>query len=244
MSDEKENIHKGHRQKMKERYYSVGLDSMPDHNIIEMLLFFGIPYRDTNETAHLLMDKFGSFSGVLRASVNELKSVKGMTDNAACLLSMVLPVYKRYWDDLTSKKPQLYSAKQIADFIRPRFIDSSNERVYALCFDGNHRLIGTKMLNEGDVSSAYFDLRALAGSVLETKAENVVLVHNHPTNIALPSADDVETTQSVCDFLKYMKVRLCDHIIVTDTDFCSMAGTPKFAGIFYGANSKDFSVNN
>ncbi|MGN0467242.1 MAG: RadC family protein [Acutalibacteraceae bacterium] len=244
MSDKNDNMHKGHRQKVKERYYASGMDSMPDHNILEMLLFFAIPLKDTNETAHLLMEKFGSFSGVLKADIADLKSVKGMTENAACLISMLLPIYKRYNEDLVSKKPELKSAEEIVSFIRPKFVDSSNERVYALCFDNCHKLICAKMLNEGDISSAYFDLRQLASTVLETKTKNVVIVHNHPTNIALPSTDDVKATQHVYDFLKYMKVNLNDHIIVTEKSFCSMANTPRYAYIFYGLKAEDFDKDN
>ena len=78
-TENKTNIHKGHREKVKNRYYESGLNSMPDHNILELLLFFGIPQKDTNPIAHELMNKFGSFSGVLEASKADLQSVKGMT---------------------------------------------------------------------------------------------------------------------------------------------------------------------
>ena len=100
------NIHKGHREKVKQRYYEAGLNSMPDHNILEMLLFFGIPYKDTNEMAHELIARFGSFSGVLEADVKDLVTVKGMTENAAFLITMILPLYKRYMEDISSRKPE------------------------------------------------------------------------------------------------------------------------------------------
>ena len=89
---EKSNIHNGHRKKVKERYYANGLKGMPPHNILEMLLFFGIPYKDTNPIAHDLIDRFGSLSAVLEAKHSDLLSVKGMTENAACLITMILPL--------------------------------------------------------------------------------------------------------------------------------------------------------
>ena len=96
---EKSNIHNGHRKKVKERYYANGLKGMPPHNILEMLLFFGIPYKDTNPIAHDLIDRFGSLSAVLEAKHSDLLSVKGMTENAACLITMILPLYKRYYQE-------------------------------------------------------------------------------------------------------------------------------------------------
>lgn len=209
---------------------------MPDHNVLEMLLFFGIPYKDTNEIAHSLMEKFGSFSGVLKADRTDLKNVKGMTENAACLISMLLPVFKRYTDDLMKEKPTLETTEQIVSFMRPRFIDTANERVYLLCFDCNHALISVRFIDEGDVASANINLRSIASAVIETKAAGAVLVHNHPNAVALPSQADISATKKAYDFLSMMKVRLLDHIIISQTGHCSMVSVPKFAHIFYGLN--------
>ncbi len=229
------NIHKGHREKIKQRYYEVGLGSMPDHNILEMLLFFGIPQRDTNPIAHELIDRFGSFSGVLEASVTELKSVKGMTESAACLLTMFLPVYKRYVSDLRKKKLQFKDAKEIADYLRPLYLDTNNERIYALCFDLQDRLIACRVVSDGDIDSSVFDPRKLATIVLEVKAKKVMLSHNHPNGTLTPSEGDSKITQYAFDLLRLLKVQLTDHIIVTDTSYFSMIKSPSHIHLFYGA---------
>lgn len=232
----KKNVHEGHRQKVRDRYYKGGLDCMPDHNVLEMLLFFGIPYKDTNEIAHRLIEKFGSFSGVLKADRADLRNVKGMTENAACLISMLLPVFKRYNDDLMKEKPTLETTEDIVRFIRPRFMDTTNEKVYLICFDSNHALISVRFIDEGDIASANINLRAIASAVIETKAASAVLVHNHPNAIALPSQADIDATKQAYDFLSMLRVRLLDHIIISQTGHCSMVSVPKFAHIFYGMN--------
>lgn len=231
--EESKNPHKGHRQKVRQSYYENGLRGMPDHNVLEMLLFFGIPYKDTNEIAHRLMDKFGSFSGVLHADVSALMSVKGMTENAACLLNVLLPVFARYSEDINSKKPQLTETKEIVRFISPKFVGALNERVYILCFDKNHTFINSRLVNEGDSASVFVNFRTIASAVLETKATSAVLVHNHPNTIALPSPNDLAATSQVYDFLKTMNVALYDHIIIAGNKFCSMAQTPRFSHIFF-----------
>lgn len=234
-SDKSKNIHKGHREKVKQRYYEVGLASMPDHNILEMLLFFGIPQKDTNPIAHELMDRFGSFSGVLEASVTELKAVKGMTDSAACLLTMFLPVYKRYVSDLRKKKLQFKNAKEIADYLRPLYLDTNNERIYALCFDLQDRLIACRVVSDGDIDSSVLDARKLATIALEVKAKKVILSHNHPNGTLTPSEGDSKVTQYSYDLLRLLKVQLVDHIIVTDASYFSMAKSPSHVHLFYGA---------
>ncbi len=230
------NIHKGHREKVKQRYIESGLGSMPDHNILELLLFFGIPQKDTNPLAHELMDRFGSFSGVLEASVTELKSVKGMTDSAACLLTLFLPVYKRYVSDLRKKKLQFKNPKEIADYLRPLYLDTNNERIYALCFDLQDRLIACRVVNDGDIDSSTFDIRKLATIVLEVRAKKVILSHNHPNGTLVPSDGDVKVTKSAFDLLDMLKVQLLDHIIVTDSSYFSMVKSPSHIHLFYGAD--------
>lgn len=232
MSENKENIHKGHRQKLKNQFYEAGLDHMPDHVVLEMLLFFGIPYKDTNPIAHELINSFGSFAGVLRADLDDLKNIKGMTENAACLIKMMLPVFNRYSESLASKTPKLQSPKEIVDYIRQKFNGTYNEIVYALCFDSEHDLISVREIGSGDVSQAFISFRRIAQVALETKTRDIVLVHNHPYSIALPSAEDVETTKRVHDFLLQLKVKLSDHIIIAEQGFCSMASIAKYKYIF------------
>lgn len=234
MAEQENNIHKGHRQKVKKRYIEAGFEGMADHNVLELLLFFGIPYKDTNPIAHELMETFGNFSGVLKASISELKSVKGMTENAACLLNMILPVYARYYADTVAERPTLMTTQEIVDYMRPKFLDTSNERAYVMCFDHNHYLIAVRKLSDGDIYSTLFDMRKLAAAVLETKATGVVLVHNHPNGISLPSSDDVTQTKNAYEFLQSLKVSLMDHIIISREGHCSMISLPKFAHLFYG----------
>lgn len=228
------NIHKGHREKVKQRYYESGLSSMPDHNVLEMLLFFGIPQRDTNPLAHELISTFGSFSGVLEASYKDLRSVKGMTESAACLLSMILPTYKRYIGDVHKKKKKFDSAKQMADFLRPLYLDTPNERIYAMCFDLHDNFIACRVVSDGDIDSSYLDNRQLASIVLEVKAKKVVLSHNHPNGTLRPSKGDCDVTESAREMLKYLKVQLMDHIIITDESYFSMLKSPHHVHLIYG----------
>ncbi len=228
------NIHKGHRQKLKNRVLAGGLAGEAPHTILELLLFYGIPRKDTNPIAHELLDRFGSLSGVLRAGVEELKSVQGMTENAALLLHLILPVYAAYEEDLRRMPTLPESAAQIVDFMWPKLIGSTTEKAYLLCIGGNGKLLGLRKICEGDLSSAAIDLRALAAAVLETKAQDAILVHNHPNGVAAPSLQDIDATKQIVSFLDQMKVRLVNHIILSENDYCSMADKKNFVHLFYG----------
>ncbi len=228
------NQHSGHRAKVRSRYLVSGLKGMPDHNVLELLLFFGIPYRDTNEIAHDLIDKFGSFSAVFEADPKDLMSVKGMTENAACLINLMLPVYKRYYKDVCSRKTTCLSTAEIADYVRKLMLDTTDERIYALLFDNRRMLIGYRVIGEGDIISCTSDFRKLAQAVLETKATGVMLAHNHPHGITVPSYEDIETTKEIYKLLRYFKVRLINHIIVNENSHFSMLESGQFSYIFSG----------
>jgi len=228
------NIHKGHRQKLKARVAENGLSGEAPHTILELLLFFGIPYKDTNPIGHALLERFGSLSGVLRANLEELKSVKGMTENAALLLHLILPVYEAYQNDLMNMPTLPETTEELVAILRPKVIGKTTEKVFLLCIGANGKLLCLRRIGEGDLSNAALDLRALASAVLETKAQDVILIHNHPIGVAAPSFQDVEATKQILSFLNEIGVRLLNHIILTEDDYCSMVDLPKFAHLFYG----------
>ncbi|MBQ5968618.1 MAG: hypothetical protein IJL52_00700 [Clostridia bacterium] len=223
--------HAGHRKSVRESYLAHGLLGEPDHCVLELLLFYGIPYRDTNPIAHALIDAFGSFSAVLEATPEQLQRIKGMTANAAVLLNLILPVFRRYEED-ARRRPRLETSTQVADYMRSRYRGVTVETLYALCFDETATLLSVRKVVEGDACSMPMDFRALAAAALETGATHVTLVHNHPGGIAAPSMEDARSTRSARTLLKALKINLDDHIIVAGEQFFSMANSARFASIF------------
>ena len=96
MADKPKHRHTGHRERMKAEFLARGLEGWPDHRVLELLLFYTIPQGDVNDLAHELVERFGSLAGVLDASVEELKKVKGVGDHTAVFLRMLPAVLGRY----------------------------------------------------------------------------------------------------------------------------------------------------
>ncbi len=241
MADGKVNIHKDHRKKVKDRFFECGFTGMPDHNILEAILFLGIPQKDTNPIAHELIDTFGSFAGVLEAKKSDLLKVKGMTESAAFAIMSYLPVNRRYIESLQKKKPVFETNDQLVEFLRPLFFEKSTiERVFVLCFDSKNRLIACRNICDGDISSALFDVRELTRVVLEVNAQRIIVAHSHPHGVALPSREDIATTKLIYEMMKFIKVHLDDHFIVTDTGYMSMAKSRHYTHIFHGLEAIDF----
>lgn len=238
MGEEKDvnkNAHKGHREKVRQRYYETGLQGMAPHNILEFLLFFGIPYRDTNPIAHDLINHFGSLSAVFEAKHTDLMKIKGMTNNAACLITMLLPLFRKYTEDVVGRRPKFSDINETVDFLKALYLDcNNNERVFILCFDASGYLITYRMINEGDLKSSNVDIRKLTSILLETNAASVIFSHNHPHGVASPSREDIEITKFLAPFLSQLKVKFDDHIIIGEKNHFSMAKSLRFAHIFYG----------
>ena len=216
-------IHDGHREKMRRRFLSGGLEQFADHEALELLLYYAIPRRDTNPIAHALMERYGSLSAVLAAPVEDLKKVEGVGESAAILLKLAPQLYRKAKMSDAEQETTLSSVERVGAYLLVRFAGEKNEVVYQLCLDRKGKLLVCKKLGEGGVTSADLDIRRLVENALLTGASAVVLAHNHPSGVALPSRDDYAATDRAKTALAVVGVALTDHIIVADGDFVSMA---------------------
>ena len=216
-------IHDGHREKMRRRFLNSGLESFADHEALELLLYYAIPRRDTNPIAHALMERYGSLSAVLSAPVEDLKKVEGIGESGAVLLRLVPQLYRKARLAEAEQETVLSSIVRVGAYLLDRFEGERHEVVYQLCLDRKGRLLACKRLGEGGVTSAELDIRRMMENAIFTNASAVVLAHNHPSGIALPSQEDYHTTDRAKAALETIGVQLLDHIIVADGDLVSMA---------------------
>ena len=215
-------VHDGHRQRKKEQFRTHGLDAFADHEVLELLLYYAIPRRDTNPVAHRLMERFGSLDGVFSATVEELEEVEGVGKNAATLLALWMPLYRRVRTKPTAKEVILNSTEQAGRYFMDLFFGMRREELYEACLDAKGKLLACCRIAEGGVDAVNISTRRLVENALKCGASAVILAHNHPSGIALPSPDDNTTTLAVWDALRAVGIPLIDHIIVADEDYVSL----------------------
>ena len=218
-------IHDGHRQRMKERFLAEGMDHFSDYQVLELLLFYAVPRKDTNPIAHALMDHFGTLSQVLEAPVEELEKVAGVGRNAAILMKLVTEVGRCYLVDRSNRNVILETISECGDYLKSFFFGRRNETVFILCLDAKCKVLACREVGEGSVNSANVPIRRIVEMALSANATSVVLAHNHPSGLAFPSEEDVITTRRVAAALSMVEIRLVDHIIVADDDFVSLVHT-------------------
>jgi len=216
-------VHDGHRERMKKRFAESGLTGFDSLNALEMLLFYALPRRDTNGIAHALFDRFGSLSGVLSADVEELKSVDGVGESAAILISLVTQLNKRYLEERTVRKDMVSDHRSAGEFFAAKFAYETREKVYALFLNSSNAMICCKEIASGVVNGAEISIRELVELGLKYKAVSVIVSHNHPGGIPEPSLEDEICTGKIKSALNLVGIKLLDHIIVADDRFLSFS---------------------
>lgn len=220
-----ENIHEGHRKRMKERFMKSGLEDFAPHNVLELLLFYSIPRGDTNPIAHRLIDTFGSLSGVFDATPEELMKVSGVGESTAILISMIPQMARKYLEDKADAVNVVGGCGDIGAYLLPKFIGRTNEALMMVSIDNKNKVISCSVVAEGTVDSAKVSRRKVMEEAMKVKATRVILAHNHPRGVAVPSAEDVAMTREIGRLFAQVGIELVDHIIIADDDYVSMAAS-------------------
>ena len=214
-------IHDGHRKLFKGEFLARP-DSFPDHKLLELLLFYANNRGDTNPVAHGLMDRFGSLAGVMDALPEELMKVPGVGEHAVVLLKAVKETGGRYLSSRSRMDEIVRGTGDIYEYLKDYFYGARNERIFLLCLDGKGKVLGTRKIGEGNVNAAEITTRGVVEAALSLNASQVVLAHNHPSGLALPSDEDKFTTQRLAKVLEAVNVELVDHVVFSDDDMVSL----------------------
>lgn len=214
--------HDGHRDRLRKKFLDHGLDVLSDHEVLELLLFYAVPRRDTDTLARALLKEFGSIRAVLDAKPSELKRIPGIGDNAAVLLQLMTPLARRYQLSRETRSIRLATTADCGKFMMPYFFGCNLEQIYLLCLDVQCRVITCRLLEEGSQCYVNLPIRRAAEIAMDSCAASVILAHNHPAGLALPSDQDLVTTLQLEQTLRSLDIILADHIIVAGNDFVSL----------------------
>ncbi len=218
----KENMHGGHRQRLKNRFLEEGLEHFNDHQVLELLLFYCIPRQDTNPIAHALLDRFGSLPQIMEAPPSELKKVEGMGESSATFLSLLNAFCRYYQISRKSSAKILNTLNECGRYLSAFLYGRRNETVYLLCLDAKGKVLCCKEVGEGSVNSAAVPIRRIVEMALSANATTAILAHNHPSGFAVPSTEDQLTTRQLAAALSAVDITLADHMIMADHEFISM----------------------
>ncbi|MDQ5983449.1 MAG: hypothetical protein RUMPE_00467 [Eubacteriales bacterium SKADARSKE-1] len=215
-------MHKGHRERLRKKFIKAP-ESLERHELLELLLFFSIPRKTTNHIAHKLLDKFGSFSAIFDAPINTLTSVEGIGLASAILIKNVAVMIRLYAEDKATPNNKIITKNQIGRLLMSKFTGRSEEHIALVLLDPKMRLLFCDIIAKGYFNKVEVNTREIIQLILNHHAKYVIVAHNHPSGLAFPTKNDIETTIFLKETLRRINVVLLDHFIFSDNDYVSLS---------------------
>lgn len=222
-------LHDGHRERVRKRFMENGLDGFFDHQVLELMLFYCIPRKDTNDMAHILLNKFGSFSAVLDAPFESLLDC-GISSNAAVFIKLIPSLCSRYYQDSYHQKDD--DSKSMEEFILPHFIGQNEEQLFLVLLDAKGKRVFSYVVSRGTKSEASVNIQKIVQLGVQHDASCAIVAHNHPNGVNLPSKNDIDMTLRLQRALRNVGIVLFDHYIITDMECHSIFHMKKYKHLF------------
>ncbi|MEC9470388.1 MAG: DNA repair protein RadC [Pseudomonadota bacterium] len=217
--------HKGHRQRLRERFRKTGEQGLADYELLEFLLFSALPRQDTKPIAKALLQRFGSFPAALAAPRERLKEIPGLSDISIDALQAVHASVIRFHKAGLEKRQVLDSWQKVMDYLQVSMGLAPVEQFRILFLDKKNALIADEVQQTGTVDHTPVYPREVIRRALELSATALILVHNHPSGDPTPSRADIQMTKKIVDIAGPLGIEVHDHIIVglrTNVSFRSL----------------------
>lgn len=232
------NPHEGHRSRLKNRFINEGLYSFSDHNMLELLLFYSIPRKDTNEIAHRLLKEYGSLAAVFDADFHSLIKIPGISENTATLIKLIPQLSRAYLMDKQTRYPDFSDLHKLGTYLVNYYVGETKEKIIAVFLNNRAEMMDLVVLNEGVVNVTAANLRKIVECAIHRNASFVVLAHNHPDGDSRPSDSDYKLTAHCKKVLEDLSILLAEHIVVGGNTYTGIL-TDKKSGKWYEFFSKD-----
>lgn len=223
MADSRENIHKAHRKRVREKFRKVGVDGLAEHELIELMLFYSIPVKNTNELAHELMQEFGGIVNILNADEKQLASVKGIGESTLTLIKFLRECMYKYINEINNISNVRLTPENINTYIKNLFFGHTRETLYAVLLDSDCTVKKVKRISVGTVNATPLYPREIIHFAVNEHYPYLLLAHNHPNGDPQPSENDLNITKTIEVALSFIEVRLVDHVIVAGEKVLSIA---------------------
>ena len=198
-------------------------DTLKDEELLELLLRFAVSEEEASQLARRLLEHYPGIAALLEAGAEELAAVEGMNSDCVLLLRLVPELQRRYLFSRSAPETRLVDSVSFGSYLLPYFYGAKDEMVYLLTLDATGKVLSCRLIGHGSVNSANVPMRRLVQEALSANATAVVLAHNHPSGIALPSREDIDLTLRLRDALDVMDIMLLDHLVIADDDYVSMS---------------------
>lgn len=212
----------GHRERLRKRFEKSGFNGFNDYEVLEFILTYSIPRKDTKALSKNLFDRFGSLKGILSADIEELKQIDGIGRQSVLFIKALNEFIKFYFEQQVEKNEiQFTSLEQIAAYLEGTIGNNKYEVVKVLYLNSQNKMLHTEIVSEGTVNESYLNTRKIVVTALKYDSTSVIVAHNHPSGVPEPSRYDDTITLKIAEALKVVDINLQDHIIIASEGFYS-----------------------
>ena len=212
----------GHRQRLRKKFLSGGLDSFLPHEILELLLTYSIPRKDTKKLAWALLKKFGSLSDVLDAKVEDLIKVEGLGASSAVLLKLTRNLMRTYSLEKIKSRKEISTPAHLVEYCKASLHGRQDEAFEVVYLTIRNTVIDVERLCHGNLDRAKITPRKILEKAFEHNAAGLIFIHNHPSGEPTPSNEDHDLTEALTRVATPLGIAILDHIIVGRGKFYSM----------------------
>lgn len=212
--------YKDHRQRLRQKYLSAP-QAFAEYELLELLLTYSIPRIDLKPMAKELIAEYGSLSGVLAATDEELSGHKGIGDNTIVFFQLIRDLTSRALAEQTKEKDLMQSPSEVLDFVKIKLAGQKDEAFLVIYVNAKNRMENFEIVNEGTVDQVVIYPRNVIKNALKYNSTALIVVHNHPSGECDPSGADIRLTESLKKASNAMDIKLLDHMIVGGNDYFS-----------------------
>lgn len=220
-SSPKKSDHEGHRARIKTRFKNSGLDGFLDHEVLELLLTYAIPRKDTKPIAWNLLKRYGSLSAAMDKDAGELSEVAGMGPEAALFMTFLRALIRRYFLDNMKGKDVLKRPEDVIRYCRASLEGEKYEHFEVIYLTTKNTVINSEKISIGTIDRASVSPRRIVENALKSRAAGLIFVHNHPSGSPQPSKDDINLTNELGKAAHTLGLTVHDHIIVGKNNYYS-----------------------
>ncbi len=220
---QKNHIGIGHRKRLRERFLKNGLQGFHDYEVIELLLSLNTPRKDCKQSAKTLLKRFKTFQGVLEANIESLCEVSGVGPSNSLGIKLIKEVGDRYLESRILTKDVVQNSSDLKEYLKQTIGHKPKEVFVGIFLDAKNRVLTSKTLFEGTLTTSSVYPREVVISALANNAAAVIFAHNHPSGDIEPSTSDIRITKKLLIALNYVGIILHEHMIMGHDGYYSFA---------------------
>ena len=215
LREKKRPYHLGHRRRLREKYAAEGAPALEDYELLELLLSFSIPHRDTKPYAKKLLGVFQNVRRILEADAASLQSLAQLPPQSALQIRAMGDLFRLAQQEPFKRGRTITSPEDVAGFLREQIGSRPREVFTAIFLDHRNHLLAFEQLQEGTVDHTAVYPREILKRSLELHATGLILSHNHPAGSLEPSEGDKQLTRQILTAARALGVTVHDHLILT-----------------------------